>query len=123
TRKSGIKRPDTWKKMRTQSVDTSPEMEKLHIKLLRQAGLTRRFGMVRNLSRSTRKMAWQSLVRSRPHLNLSQKRLFFIELLYGKELAQAVKNNASKAGSGAIRDEEKLNMDADVLATIAGVVE
>ena len=106
--------------MRTQSVDTSPEMEKLHIELLRQAGLSRRFGMLRTLSRSTRKMAWQSLVRSRPHLNFLEKRLFFIELIYGKQLAQVIKAKNLTAAPG---DKENLSMDADILITIAGVVE
>lgn len=98
-------------------------MEKLHIKLLRQAGLTRRFAMLRNLSLSTRKMAWQSLVRSRPQFNLSERRIFFIELIYGKQLAQAFKAKISKSEFGLESDKENPNMDADILATIAGVVE
>src|SRR6476619_7160795 len=100
--------------MRTQSSDTSPELEKRHIELLRQAGPTRRAAMLRNLTRATRKMAWQSLGRSRPHLNLPEKILFFIELIYGKPLAWSIKALPLKAGDSA--GEETLNMDADILA-------
>lgn len=112
--------------MRTQSSDTNPEIEKRHIKLLRQAGLTRRAAMLRNLTLTTRKMAWQSLVRSRPHLSLAEKKVFFIELIYGKPVAQGIKTELLRTGTGlgltANPNEETENMDADILAAIAGVV-
>lgn len=76
--------------------------------------------MLRNLSRTTRRMTWQSLVHTRPQLNLFEKKLFFIELLYGKQLAQVVKGSNLTTAEA---DKENLSMDADILATIAGVVE
>ncbi len=110
--------------MKVQSPDTTPEMEKLHLNLLRQAGPVRRTTMLRNLTASTRKMSWQTLIRSRPSLTLKEKRQLFVELLYGFKPGGMMEDQIRPARKKFEEDpREKLKMDADILGTILDVVE
>src|SRR5438105_969216 len=103
--------------MQTQSRDTSPEMEQVQINLLRQAGLARRFRLLRSLTATTRRLSWQALSRTRPGLTIAQRQLFFAELLYGNDLASALTDYFNN------RKEIQAEMGEDIIAAMNPVVE
>lgn len=67
--------------------DTSPEVEKIQIELLRQAGQTRRTHLMLSLSQSMFELSWTNLQKVNPHLSESEQKIKFVELLYGNSLA------------------------------------
>ena len=74
--------------MRTQSVDTHPEAERVQIGLIRQATVARRFALTRSLSQTTMQLAWRALRRSRPSADEDELRVAFLALHYGHDLAE-----------------------------------
>lgn len=77
--------------MRTQSMDTSPEAERVQIELIRKASPAKLFSLVRSLSQSLIEMNRQTLRKLHPQMNEEELALMFIELNYGKELADHVR--------------------------------
>lgn len=69
--------------------DTSPEVEKIQIDLLRQAGQARRTHLMLSLSQSMLSLSWRNLRKSHPHLSEHDQKIKFVELLYGLSLANA----------------------------------
>ena len=67
--------------------DTSPEIERKQIELLRAISPQRRLGMAMRLSSSLRKMAQDALASAYPELSESELKYRFIEIHYGRELA------------------------------------
>ncbi len=74
--------------MRTQSLDTSPHVEKVLIELLRRATVARRFALMRSLSQTTMQLAWRALRRSRPSADEDELKVAFLALHYGHDLAE-----------------------------------
>ncbi len=72
------------------SNDTSPEAEEVQIALLRRATPARRFELVRSLSATTRKLAWQGIRKANPTVSDQEIDLLFVEYHYGRELALSV---------------------------------
>ena len=68
--------------------DTDPEMERMQIKLLREAGPKRRLAMATSLTSQTWKMAHNALAKSRPELSDIQRQILFVKIHYGSELAK-----------------------------------
>ena len=77
--------------MRTQSMDTSPEAERVQIELIRKAPPAKRFGLARSLSQSLIQASRQTIRRLHPELSQEELDLLFIELYYGKDLADRVR--------------------------------
>jgi hypothetical protein len=77
--------------MRTQSPDTSPEAERVQIELIRQASSARLFGLVRSLSQTLLRASRKNIHNLHPELSKVELDLLFVELYYGKELAERVR--------------------------------
>ena len=77
--------------MRTQSMDTSPEAERVQIELIRQASPAQLFGLVRSLSRSMIQASRENIQQLHPDANEEELALIWIELYYGKDLAERVR--------------------------------
>jgi len=85
--------------MRTQSMDTSPEAERVQIELMRKASPARLFGMVRSMSQTMIQASRETLRQLHPDLTPEELNLLFIELYYGKDLAQQVRMYLEKRKS------------------------
>ena len=85
--------------MRTQSMDTSPEAERVQIELMRKASPARLFGMVRSMSQTMIQASRETLRQLHPDLTPEEFNLLFIELYYGKDLAERVRVDLEKRTS------------------------
>jgi hypothetical protein len=72
-------------------MDTSPEAERVQIELLRKASPAKRFGLTRSLSQSLIQASRQTIKRLHPELSQEELDLLYIELYYGKDLANRVR--------------------------------
>ena len=77
--------------MRTQSMDTSPEAERVQIELVRKASPAKLFGLVRSLSETLIQMNRQTLRELHPEMSEEELALIFVELNDGKALADHVR--------------------------------
>ena len=82
--------------MRTQSPDTSPEVERVQIEMLRKAGKTRRLQLGLELSGEALEMAQRGIRRAHPELSELEAKLLFVEVTYGKDLADRVRAHLAK---------------------------
>ncbi|MEO8971845.1 MAG: hypothetical protein ABI406_09645 [Ktedonobacteraceae bacterium] len=82
--------------MRTQSSDTSPEAERVQIDLLRKAGVVRRIELAFSLTQSAIELSRQGMRRRYPLASEEDLNLLFVELNYGKELADRVRTALSR---------------------------
>ena len=74
-----------------QSPDTTPEAEKVQIELIRKSSIAKRISVVRSLSRMTMFLSRRAIRRANPSLSEREVDLVFVELHYGKELAQQLR--------------------------------
>ncbi len=74
--------------MSVRHTDTHPEAERVQIELLRKASPARRFSSVRSLSRTTIELSRRAIRRRMPAASETEVALAFVELHYGKELAE-----------------------------------
>jgi hypothetical protein len=86
--------------MRTQSEDTSPEMERVQIELIRKASPAKLFGLVRSMSQTMMQASRENIRRLHPDANKEELTLIFVELYYGKELANLVRTQMEKRRGG-----------------------
>ena len=77
-------------------MDTSPEAEKVQIELIRRASPTKLFNLVRSLSQSLILMNRQTLQKLHPEMSEEELALLFVELNYGKELADRVRADLTR---------------------------
>jgi hypothetical protein len=77
--------------MRTQSPDTHPEVERVQIELLRKAGAARRLELGLSFSHDALRLAQAGIRRAHPNASEEEISLIFIEVTYGKELADRVR--------------------------------
>jgi hypothetical protein len=70
--------------------DTSPEAEKVQIELLRRCSVAERFAKVRSLTARTFGLSKRAIARANPDLSPQELQIKFIELHYGKDLADRV---------------------------------
>jgi hypothetical protein len=75
---------DFWPKSRRQ--------ERLWIELLRNATVSERFTLMRWMTAFTIRRTREEIVRANPDLSPEELKLEFIEVRYGKELAQRVRD-------------------------------
>ena len=71
--------------------DTHPEAEKVQIELLRKATFAERFAKMRSLTAMTISLSRRAIARANPQFSPEQVGLKFIELHYGKDLAEQVR--------------------------------
>ena len=86
--------------MRTQSEDTSPEMERVQIELIRKASPAKLFGLLRSMSQTMMQASRENIRRLHPDANKEELTLIFVELYYGKELADLVRTQMEKYRGG-----------------------
>ena len=82
--------------MKTQSEDTSPEIEREQIELLRKMSPARKFHLVRSMSRTMIQASRANIRAMHPEADENELRLLFIELYYGKELAERVRMDSER---------------------------
>lgn len=73
--------------MKTQSIDTHPEIEKIQISILKKESIAKKFSHVRSLSETTIRLAKRGIARTNKNLNEKQINLLFINYMYGKDMA------------------------------------
>lgn len=77
--------------MRTQSVDTRPEAERVLIELIRKAAITKRFGFVQAWSASLVEAGVQAIQSAHPDVGETEARLRYAEQHLGKECIEQVR--------------------------------
>jgi hypothetical protein len=77
--------------MKPQSLDTSIETEKVQVELLRNSSIAKRLALARMLTNSTRKMAKNAIKKCNPGKSQRELDLIFVEVVYGKELAEQLR--------------------------------
>ncbi len=75
------------------TTDTSDEALAVQLQGLRRMSPTERVGKMCKLSASLRRMAMDAIRRRHPEYDDREGRLKFIELTYGKELAESVRKH------------------------------
>ncbi|NOY37524.1 MAG: hypothetical protein GXO83_08105 [Chlorobi bacterium] len=78
--------------MKTQSVDTRFETEAVLISLFRKASTAKKFSQIRSLSQITLQLSRRALSRANKELSERQIDILFVSNLYGKEIANNLKN-------------------------------
>jgi hypothetical protein len=81
----------------TYTTDTSPEAEAIQLDLLRQMTPEQRILKMCSLSQSVKKMAFDAIRRQHPEYSAEDVRLAFIELNFGKSLADDVRRWTQEA--------------------------
>ena len=82
--------------MEPQSRDTHPEIERIQIELLRKAGTQRRLQLGLELSGETLEIAQRGIRRIHPEVSELEAKLIFVEVTYGKDLADRVREYLAK---------------------------
>jgi len=77
--------------MKTQSIDTHLKTERILISLLRQERTAKKFSQIRSLSQTTIQLSKRAIARANKNLDENQINLLFINLHYGKDLAERVR--------------------------------
>ena len=82
--------------MKTQSIDTDAKSEKILINLLREKSIAEKFDMVRSLSQSMIELSKRAIARANKGIDDDQVNIMFVELHYGRALAQGFKKKLEK---------------------------
>ena len=85
--------------MKTQSIDTNEQSEKVLISILKKESASKKLSQVFSLSRMAIQLSKRAIRRANPSLNSNEINLLFIELHYGKDLANKVKQYLDKGGN------------------------
>jgi len=96
-RQNGIRGMGETHQMICQSLDTDPRAEKVQIELIRRLSVAQRISMVRSLSRTTTYLSRRAIRRANPSLSEREVNLLFVELHYGKDLAQRLRSYMERA--------------------------
>jgi len=81
--------------MKTQSADTDPEAECVQMELLRNLTIAQRFALAQSLSTRARRLAMRAIRRANPAASEDEVRLIFVEVHYGKDLADRLRTYLS----------------------------
>ena len=82
--------------MKTQSIDTHPEAERVLVSLTRKESLSKKLSQVLSFSQTTIQLSKRAISRANKHLDVDKKKLLFINYHYGKDLADRVKKYIDK---------------------------
>ena len=74
--------------MKPQSVDTSIEFEKTYIAFFGRASLTKKFSLVRSMTRTVLSNGFRAVRPTHPDLSEDQLQICYIEMVYNEELAK-----------------------------------
>ena len=77
--------------MRTQSADTSPEMERVQIELLRKAPITQKFAMVESWSHFILEASREGIRREHPELGEEEVALLLVSRQFGHPFAEKIR--------------------------------
>jgi hypothetical protein len=77
--------------MKTQSLDTSPEMEKVYFDLLRQKPAAQRARLAYDFVDETITRSRRQIARAHPQWSAREVALHWAQLMYGSELADKVR--------------------------------
>lgn len=80
--------------------DTSPDAERVQIKLLREAGRPRRFEIMCSLTHFINQLSRRAIARRNPEMASEERNLLFLSLNYGPELSERVKRYQQIAKHG-----------------------
>ena len=86
--------------MRKQSIDTSLQVEKVLISLLKKATIAQKFSQVRFLSKRTMSLSRRAISRVNKDLNNQEVNLLFIKYHYGEDLAIRLMDYLNKNKNG-----------------------
>ena len=75
-----------------QSPDTTPQAEKVQIELIRQSSVAKRISIVRSLTQTAMFLSRRAIQRANPSLSEREVDLLFVELHYGKDLAERLRS-------------------------------
>jgi hypothetical protein len=75
-------------------------MERVQIELIRKASSAKLFGLVRSMSQTMMQASRENIRRLHPDANKEELTLIFVELYYGKELANLVRTQMEKHRGG-----------------------
>ena len=81
--------------MATQSKDTDPEMEKYQLLLIKKASVSKRILTARSLTSSMISLSRRAIKRAHPEYSQKELDLAFLEIHYGNELSEAVRDYLS----------------------------
>jgi hypothetical protein len=79
--------------MRTQSIDTHPKAERVLIKLIRQAPMTKRFRLVQSLSSGAYWPGLQRRLARHPEMSEQEAMRYFLSQSHGPEIAQTMRTS------------------------------
>jgi hypothetical protein len=79
--------------------DTSPEVEKVQMDLLRKMSIAQRFGRVRDWTRMLVQLSRDGLARANPGLDGRELDLLWVEYQYGRDLAVRLREYLEKRPS------------------------
>ncbi len=86
--------------MKPLSSDTHPEIERIHIEMIRKTPISVRLRMVNSLIQTTRQFSWRGICERYPEETPESRLRRFILLLYGDELlADRLMNLRKERGS------------------------
>jgi len=78
--------------------DTSPEVERIHVELLRKAGNAERFARMCSLTATAITLSRRAIARAHPDLSPEEVDLKFVELHYGRKLATDLRRYLERGG-------------------------
>jgi len=79
-----------------QPSDTHPEAERVQVELLRQASVQTRLSLALSLSETAMSLSRRAIRRARPGISEQDVGLAFVELHYGRELAERVREYVNR---------------------------
>jgi hypothetical protein len=82
--------------MRTQSEDTSPEVERVQIELIRKMSPVKKLNLVRSMTQTMIQASRANIQALHPDANENELRFLSIELYYGKDLADRVRKDSER---------------------------
>jgi len=82
--------------MKTQSIDTYPETERILISLIRKESFSKKLSQILSLSQTIIQLSKRAITRANKDLDANQIKLLFINYHYGKDLAERVKKYIDK---------------------------
>lgn len=77
--------------MVTQSPDTTPQAEKVQIELIRKSSVSMRISRVRSLSQTVIFLSRRAIRCANPSLSEREVDIVFVELHYGKDIAERLR--------------------------------
>ena len=73
--------------MKTQSIDTHPHVEEIHIGLIRRASIATRIARMRALTTTILRLSQNAIAKANPQLDKAEQNILFVRYHYGDDLA------------------------------------